>query len=78
MLQTRLELQEQRQNQMMQFLSKALQRPTMLQQLVASRQNIQRIANGCNSAHHGTFSPDQHLPSIEHECFNCREVGVRM
>ncbi len=46
MLQQRLEVQEQRQVQMMQFLSKALQHPEMLQQLVGARQNVQRISGG--------------------------------
>ena len=37
-MQSRLERQEQRQVQMMQFLSKALQHPEMLQSLVGARQ----------------------------------------
>lgn len=44
MLQQRLDAQEQRQVQTMQFLSKALQHPEMLQSLVGARQNVQRIA----------------------------------
>lgn len=35
-----------RQNQMMGFLSTALQNPSMLHQLVGSRQGIQRLENG--------------------------------
>ena len=48
--QQRVEVAEARQNQMMAFLSKALQNPGMLQQLVSSRQNIGRLENGGNSS----------------------------
>lgn len=44
--QKRLEATEMRQNQMMGFLSTALQNPSMLHQLVGSRQGIQRLENG--------------------------------
>ena len=44
--QGRLEATETRQNQMMGFLSTALQNPSMLHQLVSSRQGIQRLENG--------------------------------
>ena len=47
--QQRLEVTESRQSQMMAFLSKALQNPGMLQQLVSSRQNIGRLENGTSS-----------------------------
>ncbi len=47
--QQRLEMTEARQSQMMAFLSKALQNPGMLQQLVSSRQNIGRLENGTAS-----------------------------
>jgi hypothetical protein len=63
--QQRLEVTEARQSQMMAFLSKALQNPGMLQQLVSSRQNIGRLENGTSSrgarellfphAHNSTF-----------------------
>ena len=48
--QQRVEVAEARQNQMMAFLSKALQNPGMLQQLVSSRQSIGRLENGNNSS----------------------------
>ena len=47
--QQRVEVAEARQNQVMAFLSKALQNPGMLQQLVSSRQNIGRLENGGDS-----------------------------
>ena len=48
-VQQRVEVAEARQNQMMAFLSKALQNPGMLQQLVSSRQSIGRLENGNSS-----------------------------
>ena len=47
--QQRVDVAEARQNQMMAFLSKALQNPGMLQQLVSSRQSIGRLENGTAS-----------------------------
>lgn len=49
-MQSRLERQEQRQVQMMQFLSKALQHPEMLQSLVGARQ--QRFDGSVQGAWH--------------------------
>ena len=44
--QKRQEATEMQQKQMMSFLSTALQNPSMLHQLVSSRQGIQRLENG--------------------------------
>lgn len=64
--QKRLESTEMRQNQMMGFLSTALQNPSMLQQLVGSRQGIQRLENGPRTrAPASTPEPHCQTPSCQ-------------
>lgn len=61
-MQSRLERQEQRQVQMMQFLSKALQHPEMLQSLVGARQ--QRFDGSVQGAHCACLAERGVLPTL--------------
>jgi hypothetical protein len=64
MMQSRLESSEQRQNQMIQFLSKALQHPELIHQLAGARQRISH--NGKRGS--GLFVFLQRCPFLQATC----------